>query len=280
MRFHPPESSLLRIIVIRLLTHAGTRLVLSLLVPNAKAQSNCCSVQPPLEDNYLVTSWPKGKTVSIKVQESFGNEAKAELDAGIRSWNSFNTAGCSGVNFAGATLAAFAITDPIPDYTIRVNKMSPNNGSIGAIIVRKGGDGRAINADILISPAYTFSGLKYLGAHETGHSHGMKNCNSCPLGTSIMTSYNESQTSPTQCDVQVVGKIYCTCPAGGTYRTCKECAEAGGYSRTHAGVPRRRRVPVMARRTTARIPPRGARAASSITARRATGRSRGATLTA
>ena len=187
--------------MICLLTHAGTRLALRLLAPNAKALSNCCSVQPPLEDDYLGTSWPKGKTVNVKVQESFGDEARMELDAGIRSWNSFNTTSCSGVNFTEATLAAFAITDPIPDYTIRVNKTSPNNGSIAAIIVRKGSDGRAINADVLIHPAYTFSGLKYLGAHETGHSHGMKNCNSCPLGTSIMTSYNASQTIPTQCDL-------------------------------------------------------------------------------
>ncbi len=43
-----------------------------------------------------------------------------------------------------------------------------------------------------------------------------------------MTSYNESQTSPTQCDVQVVGKIYCVCLNGGTYMTCKECMDIDG----------------------------------------------------
>ena len=43
-----------------------------------------------------------------------------------------------------------------------------------------------------------------------------------------MTSYNESRTSPTVCDIQVVGKIYCLCFNGGAYRTCKECKDTGG----------------------------------------------------
>jgi len=166
--------------------------------------------------------------VAVKVQTPFGEAGKGELQAGIQSWNNFTDDSCSGVTFGEATLESFAITDPIPNYTIRVHMTSPNTGAIAVAIVRKGSNGRAINADIMIHPAYSFSGLRYLGAHETGHSNGLKNCNACPRGTSVMASYNESRTSPTQCDIQVVGKIYCTCPNSGTYRTCKECTDIGG----------------------------------------------------
>src|ERR1044072_5487959 len=223
-----PMSILVRVVVVCLLTCAVTRAVLGLLMPDAQAQSSCCAVQPPLEDNYLGTSWPQGKSVTVKVQTQFGTDALNELSAGITSWNGYNAATCSGVTFGTATLADFAITDPIPNYTIRVNRTNPNNGGLGGMLVRKGADGRALSADMLIHPNSPLPGMKFLGAHETGHSNGLKNCNSCPLGTTVMTSYYEAQKTPTECDAQVVGKIYCTCPNGGTYRTCKECADIGG----------------------------------------------------
>jgi hypothetical protein len=135
----------------------------------------------------LGTSWPQGQSVAVHVQAVFGDDAKNELSAGITSWNSYTVNTCSGITFMAATLEDFTVTDPIPDYTIRVIKVNPNPGGMGAIIVRKGNDGRAINADMMIHPDASFSGLRYLGAHEAGHSHGMKNCNYCLLGTSIMT---------------------------------------------------------------------------------------------
>ena len=166
--------------------------MLNLLMPSAKAQASCCFAEPPLESDYLGTSWPQGKFVAVMAQAEFGEEARVEIDAGIRSWNLSNLDSCSQVFFGEATLESFQQNDPIPNYMIRVLKVSPNNGSIAGAVVRKGVNGRAINADILIHPDYSVSGLKYIGAHETGHSNGLRNCNSCPLGTSIMTNYNES----------------------------------------------------------------------------------------
>ena len=96
--------------------------------------------------------------------------------------------------------------------------------------VSSGPDGRAISANMKIIPEAPLSGLRYLGAHETGHSFGMLNCDppAC-YGASVMSSYNESATHPMQCDVQVVGKIYCACTNGRPYTTCQECAQQGGW---------------------------------------------------
>jgi hypothetical protein len=228
MRYRRQWLLLVQALSLGFLTFAVTRLAIDRFVPSVKAQSACCSIQPPLESDYLGTSWPQGKTIAVMAQDLFPPEDVLKISQGIKSWNSYNTDNCSGITFADATRSSFLITDSIPDYTIRVIKRSPQTGTVAAIFRRKGADGRLLNADILIVPEYSPSGMTFLGAHETGHTFGLMNCNSCPLGTALMASYNESQTSPTQCDVQVIGKIYCTCPEGSTYWTCKECQDIGG----------------------------------------------------
>src|ERR1051325_11359173 len=116
-----------------------------------------------------------------------------------------------------------------PLYNIYIHKRQTSGGTFGEIYVHTSNiTGRVISADMYILPAATLPDMKYLGAHEVGHSFGLENCNDCPQGTSIMTSFNRNQTSPTQCDAQVVGKLYCICPYGGAYKTCKECNDTGG----------------------------------------------------
>jgi hypothetical protein len=240
MKLSHHRGVFLHVVIVSLLTFAATRLAISFLLPSVAAQSSCCAKQPPLFPDFLARSWPKGQPVAVKVQSAFGETGMSEIYTGISTWNGLMDTDCSGVSFSQPELADFQLTSPKSDYTIRV--LIYDAGSIGAMQVYIGSDGRAGNADMMIAPYYTFSGLRYLGAHETGHSFGMINCDDCPLGTSIMTSYNESQTSPTDCDAQVVGKIYCTCPSGSTYRTCKECKDVGENIFLDVRAPYRLRV--------------------------------------
>ena len=227
------RRALFQVLLVGLTTYVGTRSAINSLVPTAEAQETCCSVQPDLFPDFLARSWPRNQTVAVIVQSPFGGTAMNEIYAGISSWNGFNGSyndggDCSGVTFSPPVLVDFQETDPIPAYTIRVLQISPV-GSQANIQVKRGPDGRALSADMKISPSASFYGLRFFGAHEPGHSFGMMNCNDCPLGTAVMTSYNESQTSPTSCDLQVVGKIYCSCSNGSVYRTCKECTEQPGW---------------------------------------------------
>jgi hypothetical protein len=221
---------LLQVVIVGCFTFMATRLALHFLMPSAHAQSNlsCCSRQSELKPNYFGESWPQNKTIAVIVQSPFGRDGKDELSKGIKSWNPYLYDSCSLVTFDDAQLVDFQESDPAPAYTIRVINRHPTIAAIAATVTRSGPNGREIGADIQIATGYSFSGLRYYGAHEAGHTFGIENCNSCPLGSAVMTSYNESQTSPTQCDLQVVGKIYCICFNGGIYKTCKECRDAVG----------------------------------------------------
>src|SRR5438270_3202177 len=148
MKLSHHRGVLLHVVIVSLLTFAATRLAISFLLPSVTAQSSCCAKQPPLLSDYLEKSWPPGQPVAVEVQSAFGETGMNEIYAGISTWNGFMDTDCSGVSFSQPELADFQITTPKPAYTIRV--LIYDGGSIGAMQVYRGSDGRAMNADMMI----------------------------------------------------------------------------------------------------------------------------------
>ena len=82
MKLHLNRRLILSAVALGLLTFAATKSALK-LVPDVKAQSGCCSKQPPLHfPNPYAKAWPKGQSVTVVVHEKWGSDARAEFDAG------------------------------------------------------------------------------------------------------------------------------------------------------------------------------------------------------
>lgn len=124
-----------------LLTFAVTKVALK-LVPDVKAQSECCSIQPPphAPDPYA-KAWPKNQDVTVVVHERWGADARNEFEAGINSWNGYNYNGdgndCSGVTLiTEPLLGAFDDTLDLnfqnrpPDYHIYIHQRHTSGGDI------------------------------------------------------------------------------------------------------------------------------------------------------
>jgi hypothetical protein len=150
MKLNRHRGVLFHVVIVSLLTFAVARLAITFLLPGVAAQSSCCTKQPPLQTDFLAKSWPQGQPIAVKVQSAFGETGMSEIYTGISTWNGLMDTDCSGVSFSQPGLADFQITSPIPDYTIRV--LIYDAGSIGAMQVYRGSDGRAINADMMIAP--------------------------------------------------------------------------------------------------------------------------------
>lgn len=198
--------------------HAAVPLVAILVVVaggGERASAQGCVEPPSLGRAY---AWPQGQSVKVNISPDFD----AALTAAIRdAFGNWANAGGSGVGFSftqePASIGGTYVVQVDRDYPSQSNWRAETGGNIQP-------GGNRLTAWMKFHPALTdYAVMLSAASHEVGHTFGLDDCYSCPLGTSAMTvvpSFNDSTSAlayPSPCDNSAAQKNagYTTPPGPG-----------------------------------------------------------------
>jgi hypothetical protein len=185
-------------------------------VTKSKAQLACNGQPPTWGTPPSTNAWLIGpRTITVKIFDYDTNSYNL-IKEGVEGWNAQTTTNCSSIsfgNFSSDTGYVHYAQEQTPNETIWVYRRPYVAGSDPANMDNEyagTGSTRYVRAGrIPINDIYvaSVSGdyLKYLGAHEPGHSLGLLN----QEGTLSNVTVMGTSRVPTTCDRDAVKKVYC-----------------------------------------------------------------------
>lgn len=206
---------------------------------SVQSQSNCSNVncQTPPQQGVRWAHWRQNASVTVVIDQRFSQQERNAIMVAFNNWQSANgtTGNHSGVTFS---FVVTSITGNPNSDQFQVRKQAPPShpSDQGEVLAAPASDNLAIDSAIMfLNPGITnMTALTHATAHETDHTFGLDECNSCPSGTSVMTpargGLNDTTsgcTGPSNCDnatVQSAGSYgFSEGGGGGTEGGCS-CA--------------------------------------------------------